>query len=56
MVPRTRTDAVAVRIPRRRFTIDEYHRMGEAGVLSEDDRVDRLPAGAVPRERDPRLT
>jgi hypothetical protein len=41
MVPRTRTDAVAVRLPRRRFTVDEYHRMGEAGVLAEDDRVGR---------------
>ena len=34
MVPRTKADAAAVRIPRRRFTIDEYHRMGEAGVLT----------------------
>jgi Uma2 family endonuclease len=42
MVPRTRADAVSVRIPRRRFTIDEYHRMGEAGVLTEDDRVELL--------------
>jgi hypothetical protein len=25
MVPRTRTEAVALRIPRRRFTVDEYH-------------------------------
>ena len=29
-----------------RFTIDEYHRMGEAGIFSEDDRVELL-AGAV---------
>ena len=47
MVPRTRTDAVAVRIPRRRFTTAEYHRMGEAGVLSEDDRVELLDGAIV---------
>ena len=29
-------------IPRRRFTVDEYHRMGDAGVLTEDDRVELL--------------
>jgi Uma2 family endonuclease len=47
MVPRTRTAAVAVRIPRWRFTVDEYHRMGEAGVLSEDDRVELLDGEIV---------
>jgi Uma2 family endonuclease len=29
-----------------RFSIDEYHRMGEAGIFSEDDRVELL-AGAI---------
>ena len=47
MVPRTRADDVAVRIPRRRFTIDDYHRMGEAGVFSEDDRVELLDGEIV---------
>ncbi len=28
--------------PVRRFTVDEYHRLGEAGVLTEDDRVELL--------------
>ena len=25
-----------------RFTVDEYHRMGEAGIFSQDDRVELL--------------
>src|SRR5262245_22183951 len=29
-----------------RFTIDEYHRMGEVGIFSEDDRIELL-AGAI---------
>lgn len=26
----------------RRFTVEEYHRMGEAGILHEDDRVELI--------------
>lgn len=33
---------MAVALKRRRFTVDEYHRMGEAGILSEDDRVELI--------------
>jgi Uma2 family endonuclease len=33
---------MAVAITRRRFTIDDYHRMGEAGILCEDDRVELI--------------
>ncbi len=33
---------MAVTLKRRRFTVDEYHRMGEAGILSEDDRVELI--------------
>ncbi len=29
---------MAVHVQRRVFTVDEYHRMVEAGILSEDDR------------------
>lgn len=29
-------------IKRHRFTIEEYHRMAEAGLLSEDDRVELI--------------
>jgi Uma2 family endonuclease len=47
MVPRTRADVAVVRIPRRRFTVAEYHRMGEAGVLTEDDRVELLDGAII---------
>jgi Uma2 family endonuclease len=28
--------------PRRRFTVDEYHKMGDAGVFTEDDRLELI--------------
>jgi Uma2 family endonuclease len=31
----------------RRFTVAEYHRMGEAGILAEDDRVELLDGEIV---------
>ena len=34
--------ATDVEIIRRRFTLDEYHRMIEAGILNEDDRVELI--------------
>ena len=33
---------MALQLPRRRFTTAEYHKIGEAGVLSEDDRVELI--------------
>jgi hypothetical protein len=27
-----------------RFTVEEYHRLGEVGILGEDDRVELLDA------------
>ena len=27
-------------LPQRRFTVDDFHRMGEVGILNEDDRVE----------------
>src|SRR5436190_15615228 len=35
-------DSMAVTVKRRRFTLDEYHRMGKTGILSEDDRVELI--------------
>ena len=35
-----REDNMAVTLQRRRFTLDEYHRMGEAGILDPDCRVE----------------
>lgn len=35
--------------PIRRFTVEEYHRLAEAGVLSEDDRVELLEGWLVPK-------
>jgi Uma2 family endonuclease len=35
--------------PVRRFSVEEYHRMGEAGVLTEDDQVELLEGLVVPK-------
>jgi Uma2 family endonuclease len=33
---------MSVQVLKRRFTVDEYYRMAEASILSEDDRVELL--------------
>jgi Uma2 family endonuclease len=33
---------MSVQVARRIFTVDEYHRMGAAGIFSEDDRVELI--------------
>jgi hypothetical protein len=38
---------MAVVLKRRRFTIEEYHRMGEAGILSDDERVELIEGEIV---------
>jgi Uma2 family endonuclease len=35
------------RVPRHRLTVRDYHRLGEAGVLGEDDRVELLEGQLV---------
>lgn len=37
---------MAAALPRHRFTVEQYQRMGEAGILGEDDRVE-LFAGEI---------
>jgi len=38
---------MTVLLKRRRFTLEEYYRMGEAGILSEDDRVELIEGEIV---------
>lgn len=33
---------MAVALTRRTFTVDEYYKMAEAGILQEDDRVELI--------------
>jgi Uma2 family endonuclease len=39
--------AVDVERPRRLFTVDEYHRMGETGIIGEDERVELIEGEIV---------
>ena len=39
--------SVAQEVVRRRFTVHDYHRMGEAGILHEDDRVELIEGEIV---------
>lgn len=38
---------MAVQLRRRLFTVDEYYRMGQAGILGEDDRIELLEGQIV---------
>lgn len=38
---------MAVQLLRRVFTVEEYHRMVDAGILREDDRVELLEGEIV---------
>jgi Uma2 family endonuclease len=33
---------MALQLTRRRFTVDQYHQMGEVGILKDDDRVELI--------------
>jgi len=41
---------MALGASRRRFTIDEYHRMGEAEILADDPRIELIAGTIVVRE------
>jgi Uma2 family endonuclease len=41
---------MAEAVTRRRFTIEEYHRMGEAGILGDDERLELIAGHIVVRE------
>ncbi len=38
---------MAIELKRRRFTVKEYHRMAQAGILGEDDRVELIEGEIV---------
>jgi Uma2 family endonuclease len=38
---------MAVEVLRRTFTVEDYHRMAQAGILTEDDRVELLEGEIV---------
>src|SRR2546422_9593555 len=38
---------MAVALTKRRFTVDEYHRMAEVGILTEKDRVELIDGEIV---------
>jgi len=38
---------MAIQLEKRHFTVDEYHRMGESGIIQEDDRVELLEGEIV---------
>ena len=38
---------MAMPLRHRRFTVEQYHRMGEAGILHEDDRVELIDGEIV---------
>ena len=38
---------MAIELKRRRFTVDDYYRMAEVGILTEDDRVELLDGEIV---------
>jgi Uma2 family endonuclease len=41
--------AIVPPVPVRRFTVDEYHQMIDAGILGEDDNVELLDGWIVPK-------
>ena len=40
-------EAAVVSLPRHRWTVADYHRMAEAGILTEDDRVELIDGESI---------
>ena len=38
---------MAVALTKRRFTVEEYHRMAEVGILTDEDRVELIDGEIV---------
>jgi Uma2 family endonuclease len=49
IVPPSTLSLLPPSLPVRRFTVDEYHRMIQAGILTEDDAVELLEGLVVPK-------
>jgi len=47
MRERSKRSAMTVQVPKRLFTVDEYYRMAEAGLFSEDDRLELIEGEVV---------
>lgn len=43
-------DQATISVQRRRFTVEEYHRMAEVGILNESDRVELIDGEIVEME------
>jgi Uma2 family endonuclease len=41
---------MGAQLTRHRFTVEEYHRMGDAGILPEDSRIELITGDVVVRE------
>ena len=46
VVDQTKTEEI-VSVAKHRFTVEEYHRMGEAGIFGEDDRMELIHGEVV---------
>lgn len=44
---RTADDTATTLFPRHRFTVDEYYKLAEAGILTENDRVELIEGDIV---------